>query len=224
MEAIVEVGKAVDVLILPLELGLPLGGPEQLHVFREVSEDFWRGITALVERAEGEGVQAAGAFAQALAREDPGEDGVLGEVVLGTPAVVVQRHQVLEVRDSPLAPPIGQLSLLDDLPWVQGVVEPQVFALQPPQLQQLLGEVVSLLGGVELEEVGVVLDHEDLEAALEADEPPPLNVPDALEVDPLAELLASCVLSEEEQVVQVLDVWLVMILGLLFEWVQIGEY
>ena len=123
-----------------------------------------------------------------------------------------------------MAPPIGQLSLLDDLFGVERIVEPQVLALEPSQLQQLLGEVVPLLRRVELEEVGVVFDHEDLEAALEAEEPPSLNVSDALEIDFLAEFLVARVSPEEEQVILVFDVRLVVVLWLVSMRVQVDEY
>lgn len=141
-----------------------------------------------------------------------------------SPSVVVQGHQVLEVRNPPLAPPVGQLALLDDLFRVQRIVEPQVLALEPSQLEQLLGEVVSLLRGVELEEEGVVFNHEYLKAALGADEPPPLNVPDTLEVNFLAELLEPHVPPEEEEAILVFDVRLVVVLRPLSVRVKVDEY
>ena len=66
MAAVVKVGEAIDVLVFLLELCLPLGGPEQLHVLGQVSEDFWRGIASLVERGEGERVQVVRALEEAV--------------------------------------------------------------------------------------------------------------------------------------------------------------
>jgi hypothetical protein len=123
-----------------------------------------------------------------------------------------------------LAPSVRQLSFLDDLLGVQRIVEPQVFALEPSQLQQLLGKVVPLLSRMELEEMRVVLDHKDFEAALESDEPSSLNVSDALQVNFLAEFLGVHVFPEEKQAVLVFNVGLVVFFGLALVRVHVDEY
>ena len=65
------------------------------------------------------------------------------KVVLGSPSVVVQDHQVLEVRDSPLPPSVSELTLLYDLAGVERVVETQVAALKASKLQKFLRKIVS---------------------------------------------------------------------------------
>ena len=86
----------------------------------------------------------------------------------------------MEVGDSPLPPSVSELTLLNDLAGIKRVVETQVAALKASKLQKFLGEVVTAFRRVELEEVRVVLNHEDLQAVFKASESSSLDIFDSL--------------------------------------------
>ena len=52
-----------------------------------------------------------------------------------------------------MSPPVSELSFLDDLFGIKGIIVSQILAIGSPLLQQLLGKIISIVSAVEFEEV-----------------------------------------------------------------------
>ena len=94
MESVIKVYKAIDIFVFVFEFCLSLCGAKQLHVLGQISEGFWRCITSLVEGVESDVVELHVLIRARIVREDPWEDRVLREIILGSASEVVERHQV----------------------------------------------------------------------------------------------------------------------------------